>query len=83
MIWVAYEYNGIQHYKFPNYFHKDLNKLDSFLNRIINDLLKIYLLNDNGIILFEFPYWISPKMNRPNKIKNFIKNKVNSYFNLF
>ncbi|MEE9376520.1 MAG: hypothetical protein V3V33_00605 [Candidatus Lokiarchaeia archaeon] len=80
IIWVVYEYNGIQHYTFPNYFHKNLNDLDSFLNGIFNDLLKSYLLIDNGIILIEFPYWVCPKMNNPNRIKNFIKNKVKSNF---
>ncbi len=81
LIWITYEYNGIQHYEFPNYFHKDLNKLDSFLNGIINDLLKIFLLNDNGIILFEFPYWVSSKMNRPAKIESYIKSTIKSYLN--
>lgn len=80
LIWVVYEYNGIQHYKFPNYFHKNLNDLDSFLNGICNDFLKRYLLIDNGVILIEFPYWVCPKMNNPNKIKSFIKNKVKSNF---
>ncbi|TKJ22602.1 MAG: hypothetical protein CEE42_12895 [Promethearchaeota archaeon Loki_b31] len=79
-IWITFEYNGIQHYTFPNYFNKNINQLDSFLNGVINDLLKIYLLYHNGIILFEFPYWICPKMNRPNRIKDFIKNEVNSFF---
>jgi hypothetical protein len=80
-IWITFEYNGIQHYIFPNYFNKNINGLDSFLKGIINDLLKIYLLYHNGIIFFEFPYWICPKMNRPNRIKEFIKNEVNSFFN--
>ncbi len=72
LIWVVFEYNGIQHYEFPNYFHKNLKDLDSFLNGICNDLLKRYLLIDNGVILIEFPYWVCPKMNIPNRIKNFI-----------
>jgi len=80
-IWITFEYNGIQHYIFPNYFNKNINELDSFLKGVINDLLKIYLLYHNGIIIFEFPYWICPKMNRPNRIKDFIKNEVNSFFN--
>jgi len=80
-IWITFEYNGIQHYIFPNYFNKNINQLDSFLKGVINDLPKIYLLYHNGIILFEFPYWICPKMNRPNRIKDFIKKEVNSFFN--
>ena len=80
-IWITYEYNGIQHYVFPNYFHKDLNKLDSFLYGIINDFLKIYILNNNGKIIFEFPYWISHRMNQSDKIKSYIRRTIKSYFN--
>ena len=37
-------------------------KLDSFLVGLFNDFLKIHILNDNGVVFFEFPYWISPKI---------------------
>jgi len=83
LIWIVFEYNGVQHYVFPNYFHGDLTKLGSFITGIINDLLKISLLYSNGIVFFEFPYWISLKMNEPNKIRNFIYKEINTSFNNF
>ena len=75
LIWFVHEYNGKQHYIFPNYYHKDLTE---FIKGIINDFLKIYLLFSSGRVFFEFPYWISPKMNEPNKIRDFISEEIKS-----
>jgi len=66
---IAYEFNGRQHYEYPNAFHK---KFMEFLEQTINDLLKKKLSIDNNVFLIIFPYWISLKMDNPKKIQDFI-----------
>jgi len=50
---LAVEYNGIQHYKFVPYFHR--NK-DHFLNQKYRDDMKRRMCRDNRITLIEVPY---------------------------
>lgn len=50
---IAVEYNGIQHYKYVPFFHK--NK-EAFLNQKYRDYMKRQLCKENRIILIEVPY---------------------------
>jgi len=52
---IACEYNGVQHYKYTPYFHK--NK-DSFQNQKYRDYMKRDLCIKNGILLIEVPYTV-------------------------
>lgn len=53
---LGLEYNGIQHYKYPNKFHKNIN---DFYKQIRNDKLKYHLCNKNKITLIIVPYNIN------------------------
>lgn len=64
---IAVEYNGEQHYKFPNYFHKEY---DDFINQLRRDRLKSDLCAHNGIYLIIVPYNIPH-----NKIFDYILSK--------
>lgn len=66
---IAFEFNGRQHYEFPNAFHKEIK---DFFDQVVNDLLKKKLSYENNVFLITFPYWINLKMNDPQKIQNFI-----------
>lgn len=48
------EYNGIQHYKFNKFFHKDLH---CFHKQLHHDWLKRKYAKDNNINLLVIPYW--------------------------
>jgi len=50
---LAVEYNGIQHYKYVPFFHK--NK-EAFLNQKYRDYMKRQLCKENRIVLIEVPY---------------------------
>jgi len=50
---LALEYNGVQHYKYVPYFHK--NK-EAFLNQKYRDEMKRTKCRENGIKLIEVPY---------------------------
>ena len=52
---LAVEYNGIQHYKYIPYFHKNY---EAFLNQKYRDDMKRRICIDNQIILIEVPYTI-------------------------
>lgn len=52
---LAVEYNGIQHYKYIPFFHK--NK-EAFQNQKYRDHMKRELCKKNGITLIEVPYTI-------------------------
>lgn len=54
---LAIEYNGVQHYKYSPYFHR--NK-ESFHNQKYRDYMKKVMCKDNGITLIEVPYTIKP-----------------------
>lgn len=69
---LAFEYNGLQHYIYPNYYH---SSFEQFLRRVVNDLLKKHISMDNSIILIEIPYSICPDMNKPKDIQNYIINE--------
>jgi hypothetical protein len=65
---LAIEYNGIQHYKFTPYFHKNN---EHFLNQKYRDYMKRTLCKDAGITLIEVPYTI-----RIPKIYDFLKLEI-------
>lgn len=52
---LAIEFQGIQHYKFVPYFHK--NK-ETFLNQKYRDNMKKRMCKDEGICLIEVPYTV-------------------------
>ena len=52
---LAVEYNGIQHYKYTPYFHK--NK-EHFLNQKYRDDMKRRICRENQILLIEVPYTV-------------------------
>lgn len=56
---LGIEYNGIQHYIFPNYVNPDTpqGKRD-FENGLKRDILKRTLAEENGIKIIEIPYYI-------------------------
>ena len=64
---LAVEYNGIQHYKYVKFFHR--NK-EHFLNQKYRDEMKKNMCKNNQITLIEVPYYI-----QYNDIENFIKNE--------
>ncbi len=66
---LAFEFNGIQHDEFPNFFHKTYQ---DFLEQQRYDNEKKELCEDNGIILIVFPQKIDMKMNHPAIIQGFI-----------
>jgi hypothetical protein len=65
---LAVEYNGVQHYKYVPYFHK--NK-EAFRNQCYRDELKRRMCNDNDVNLIEVPYTIAI-----NDIENFLCMKL-------
>lgn len=52
---LAVEVQGVQHYKFSPFFHKNY---EAFLNQKYRDELKKRMLKDNSIILIEVPYTV-------------------------
>jgi hypothetical protein len=53
---LGVEYNGVQHYKYVSFFHK--NK-EHFLNQKYRDEMKKNMCKDNDITLIEVPYYIA------------------------
>ncbi len=69
---LAFEFNGIQHDEFPNFFHKTFQ---DFLERGKYDQEKKDLCENNGIMLIIFPQKIDMKMNHPEIIQGYIINE--------
>lgn len=67
---LAVEYNGIQHYQYNKFFHR--NK-EHFLNQKYRDELKKRMAKENGIILIEVPYSV-----KPEQIEGYLRNKLRS-----
>lgn len=65
---IAVEYNGIQHYKYIPYFHK--NK-EAFLNQKYRDDMKKRICRENGILLIEVSHEI-----KLEDIKKYIENEL-------
>jgi hypothetical protein len=52
---LGVEYNGIQHYKYNTFFHKNF---EAFRNQQYRDEMKRSLCKENGIKLIEVPYTV-------------------------
>ena len=52
---LAVEYNGIQHYKYTPYFHRNY---DHFTNQKYRDDMKRRMCRENGVYLIEVPYTV-------------------------
>jgi len=65
---IGIEYNGIQHYKYSPFFHK--NK-EAFYNQKYRDYMKRDLCEKNGILLIEVPYTVQVE-----DIENFLIEKL-------
>ena len=62
------EYNGVQHYKYVPYFHKNN---EAFLNQKYRDDMKRRMCKDQNIILIEVPYTV-----KLENIERFIKDEL-------
>lgn len=68
---IAVEYNGVQHYKFVPYFHK--NK-EAFLNQKYRDDMKRRICRENNILLIEVPYTL-----KLEDIKGYIEKELRKH----
>ena len=65
---IAVEYNGIQHYRYIPYFHK--NK-EAFTNQKYRDFMKKQKCKDAGVLLISVPYTVEL-----HNIKKYIENEL-------
>lgn len=64
---IGIEYNGPQHYNYPNVYHNCRRDFDKCVER---DRLKMRLAQKNGIKLIEIPYYIDSCKMKKNKYIN-------------
>lgn len=65
---LGFEYQGVQHYKYTPYFHKDIN---DFNKQIYRDNLKKELLEKDGINIIYVPYSVEH-----DQMENYVKNEL-------
>ncbi len=65
---TAFEYNGRQHYEFPNQFHKTI---EEFMKRLEYDFKKDKIAKNNDIFLLIIPYTITPENMQNYIVKEF------------
>ena len=65
---IAVEYNGVQHYKYTPYFHKNY---EAFTNQKYRDYMKRTMCRENRITLIEVPYTV-----KLDEIENFLRKRV-------
>lgn len=65
---LAVEYNGVQHYKYSPFFHK--NK-EAFMNQKYRDELKHRMCRENGVNLIEVPNTVEVE-----QIESFIRQRL-------
>jgi hypothetical protein len=53
---IAFEYNGEQHYNYPNVFHKTEHE---FIEQVRRDIFKRKICDKRGIYLIVIPYTVS------------------------
>ena len=76
LIQIAFEYNGIQHYEFPNYWFGDsIDGFNSWLKYIERDQIKKEICKLNNVYLIEIPYYIDLALEHPKKIQSYIINQ--------
>ena len=68
---LAVEYNGIQHYKYTPYFHRNY---EHFTNQKYRDDMKRRMCKENGVYLIEVPYTV-----KLPDIEEFIINACKKY----
>jgi hypothetical protein len=68
---LAFEYNGIQHYKLTPYFHK---KKKDYHNQIKRDQLKQKLCKENNVRLIKIPYKYNST--NPSKLYEYIDSQI-------
>lgn len=68
---LGVEYNGVQHYKYTPYFHKNR---EAFLNQKYRDEIKKRACQDAGVTLIVVPYTVKPK-----DIQTFLQRELMSY----
>lgn len=67
---LAVEYNGVQHYKYNSFFHKNR---EAFYNQKYRDYMKREMCNKNNITLIEVPHTV-----KVEDIKKYLINKLNN-----
>ena len=73
---IAFEYNSIQHYKFPNYwFGESSDSFKSWLSYIERDQIKKEICKLNNVILIEFPFYVDIALEHPKRIQSYIIKK--------
>jgi hypothetical protein len=70
---IAFEFNGYQHYEFPNIFHETYT---AYINQRNNDANKVEACADNNIILVVIPYTLYHISNPATSIANHIISEV-------
>lgn len=65
---LAFEYNGPQHYRFPNPYHRTA---DDFIQQKFRDLVKHRLCNQHGVYLLTIPYHV-PRHHLRSFIKQYL-----------
>lgn len=73
---TAVEYDGIQHYEYPNPFHRSKKEFNSQVTR---DRIKEKLCEENNINLIRVPYTVDKNLRgekRYTSIKNYIWERV-------
>ena len=69
---LAVEYNGVQHYKFVPFFHKNN---EAFLNQKYRDDMKRRICKEHKIALIEVPYTV-----KVDDIEYFLKSEIQKNF---
>ncbi|MBY8990072.1 MAG: hypothetical protein KGD58_04890 [Candidatus Lokiarchaeota archaeon] len=75
-IQIAFEYNGKQHYEFPNYWFENSDRgYKAWLEYIERDQIKKEICKLNKIYLIEIPFYIDLALEHPKKIQSYIINQ--------
>lgn len=69
---IGAEYNGKQHYEFPNFYHKTKDEFEGQLRR---DKYKLELCNHYGVFLIPVPYHI-PNHQIENHLRNYTPESI-------
>ena len=69
---IAFEYNGIQHYQFPNKFHRTV---EDFQQQVRRDNYKKEACQLSGVYLIQIPYLVPPSQ-IPEYIYNSLPHRV-------
>ena len=73
IIQIAFEYNGKQHYEFPNYWFENSDRgYNAWLEYIERDQMKKEICRLNNIYLIEIPFYIDLALEHPKKIQLYI-----------